>query len=184
MAAGKLEFFAHTQQLWGVDGFGLASSRVNVTKPGGVARSGVRTVELDPNYAQPQRELLRIYIQKSTYKETIAEGNKRLLVAPEDKTALYYLGYAYAKAGRRVEAQKVLDQLNALSEHKYVPATSRAGIYAGLGENDKAFEWLEKAYEDRALGAGFGTIKGDPVFDPLPSDPRFAGLLRRMNLQP
>jgi len=50
----------------------------------------------------------------------------------------------------------------------------------GLGEKDKAFEWLEKDYDDRAILA----IKVAPYFDPLRSDPRFADLLRRMNLQP
>jgi hypothetical protein len=50
----------------------------------------------------------------------------------------------------------------------------------GLGEKDKAFEWLEKSYEDRSLGA----IKVNPAYDPLRSDPRFADLLRRTNLQP
>jgi hypothetical protein len=56
-------------------------------------------------------------------------------------------------------------------------------IYAGLGENDKAFDWLNKSYEDRSI-ALFSDIKLDPVFDPLRSDPRFANLLRRMNLEP
>jgi hypothetical protein len=59
-----------------------------------------------------------------------------------------------------------------------------AVIYVGLGEKDKAFEWLEKAYEERSIAAFFGFIKADPVYDPLRSDPRFADLLRRMNLQP
>jgi hypothetical protein len=55
-----------------------------------------------------------------------------------------------------------------------------ARIYVGLGKKDKAFEWLEKGYEDRSIGA----IKVEPAYDPLRSDPRFADLLRRMNLQP
>jgi hypothetical protein len=53
-------------------------------------------------------------------------------------------------------------------------------IYTGLGEKDKAFEWLEKAFEEHAVG----DIKAWPPFDPLRPDPRFADLLRRMNLQP
>jgi hypothetical protein len=87
-------------------------------------------------------------------------------------------------AGRRAEAQKVLDQLTARAKQKYVPAYFSARIYAGLGQKDKAFEWLEKAFDDRSIGMSFGTIAVDPVFDPLRSDPRFHDLLRRMNLQP
>jgi hypothetical protein len=65
----------------------------------------------------------------------------------------------------------------------HVLAAYMATIYAGLGEKDKAFEWLEKAYQDGSIGGGTG-IAVDPIFDPLRSDPRFADLLRRMNLQP
>jgi tetratricopeptide (TPR) repeat protein len=114
------------------------------------------------------------------YKEGIAEFENLLTISPGYPLGLSDLGYAYAVTGRRAEAQKVLDQLNELSKQKYVQAVLRARIYAGVGEKDKAFEWLEKGFEDRTLPA----IKVDPTFDPLRSDPRFADLLRRMNLQP
>ena len=94
-----------------------------------------------------------------------------------------FLGDAYAIAGRRAEAQQVLDKLNQLSKQKYVPAASLARIYVGLGEKDKAFEWLEKAYQDGSIGGGTA-VAVDPIFDPLRSDPRFQDLLRRMNFQP
>jgi hypothetical protein len=85
--------------------------------------------------------------------------------------------------GRRADAQKVLDKLNELSKHEYVSPVWRAKIYAGLEEKDMAFEWLEKAYEDRSI-VSVGYIKPNPMFDPLRSDPRYADLLRRTNLQP
>jgi hypothetical protein len=53
----------------------------------------------------------------------------------------------------------------------------------GLGEKDKAFVWLEKGYDERAMSSVFTLLKVDPIFDPLRSDPRFADLLRRMNLE-
>jgi hypothetical protein len=84
---------------------------------------------------------------------------------------------------RRAEARKMLDKLNEISKQKYVPTVGRAVIYAGLVEKDKAFVWLEKSYEERSIGTAFTTIKVDPAYDPLRSDPRFAELLRRMNLQ-
>ncbi len=85
-----------------------------------------------------------------------------------------------AAAGRRPEAQKVLDHLSELSKQEYVPPFHKAIICVGLGEKDQAFEWLEKAYEEQFIIA----IRVNPVYDPLRSDPRFADLLRRMNLQP
>jgi serine/threonine protein kinase/Tfp pilus assembly protein PilF len=139
-----------------------------------------KTLDLDPNSPLGHMFLGEAYLQKSMYKEGIAEIEKEQVVSPNGTGALSYLGYAYALAGRRTEAQKVVDQLNKISEQKYVPAASRAIIYAGLGEKDKAFEWLEKGYEDRSIGG----IKVNPAYDPLRSDPRFAELLRRMNLQP
>jgi len=142
------------------------------------------TLEMDPNFAMVNRTLCQAYLQKSMYKQGIAECEKDLAISPRHPYALSGLGYAYAVAGRSAEAQKVLDQLNAISKEKYVPAVSRVGVYVGLGEKEKAFEWLGKAYEDRSIGSTFAMIKMDPIFDPLRSDPRFADLLRRMNLQP
>ena len=139
-----------------------------------------KTLDLDPNFAGAHILLGQAYLQKSMYREGIAEIEKELAISPDSTGALSELGYGYALEGRREEAQKVIDRLNERSKQKYVSAASRAIIYAGLGEKDKAFEWLEKAYEERSIGA----IKVNQAYDPLRSDPRFADLLRRMNLQP
>ncbi len=139
-----------------------------------------KALELDPKLSPAHESLGRAYLQKSMFKEGIAEFENLLAISPGYPLALSDLGYAYAVTGRRAEALRVLDQLNELSKQKYVQAVLRARIYAGVGEKDKAFEWLEKGFEDRTLPA----IKVDPTFDPLRSDPRFADLLRRMNLQP
>jgi hypothetical protein len=74
----------------------------------------------------------------------------------------------------------MLDQLSEISKQRYVPAAYRAYIYVPLGEKDRAFESLERGYEERLISV----IRVDPAFDPLRSDPRFANLLRRMNPQP
>jgi hypothetical protein len=74
--------------------------------------------------------------------------------------------------------------VNQLSRQKFVPAEAMAQIYAALGEKDKAFEWLEKGYEERSIGLGGVGLKVDPSWDPLRSDPRFADLLGRMSLRP
>jgi len=140
------------------------------------------TLEMDPNFAFVHLQLGQAYVQKSMYKEGIAECEKELVVSPSHPYALAGLGYAYAAGGRSAEARKVMDRLNAISAQKYVPAISRVGVYVGLGDKEQAFEWLGKAYEDRSIGSSFATIKVDPIYDPLRSDPRFADLLRRMNL--
>jgi eukaryotic-like serine/threonine-protein kinase len=139
-----------------------------------------RTLELDPNFIPALTSLGSAYLQKSMYREGIAEFEKALAISPGNTQALWRLGYAYAVTGRRAEAQKVLDEL---SKKKYVPAFTMAIIYTGLGQKDQAFQWLEKSYEEHDSGP-FSFVKVYPIFDPLRSDPRFADLLRRMNLQP
>jgi TolB-like protein/Tfp pilus assembly protein PilF len=141
-----------------------------------------KTLELDPNFILAHIDLGDGYVQKSMYREATVEFEKALAISPGDPLALSCLGYAYAVAGRKEEALKVLDQLNKLSKHEYVVPAYRARIYAGLGEKDQAFEWLEKGHEDRSITSA--PLKVGPDFDPLRSDPRFADLLRRMNLQP
>ena len=92
------------------------------------------------------------------------------------------LGHAYAVSGRRGEARKVLGKLKRLSERTYVPPYHIARIYAGLGEKEQAFEWLEKAYRERSLSVDFP--KTDPALEPLRSDLRLQDLLRRIGLPP
>ena len=117
------------------------------------------------------------------FQEAIAEFEKVLAIAPNSLLFLADLGRAYAVAGRKAEAGKVVDQLVERSKEAYVAPKDLVMIYSALGERDKAFEWLEKSYEDRSLGSAMA-LKSSPVFDPLRSDPRFADLLRRMNVRP
>lgn len=94
------------------------------------------------------------------------------------------LGYAYAVAGKRDEAQKILDELKELSKQpqRYVSPFDLTIIYMGLGDKDQAFVWLEKTYEERP--DILQHIKVSPRYDSLRSDPRFTDLVRRMKLAP
>jgi serine/threonine protein kinase len=149
----------------------------------GITESLINSLSQLPHLKVMSRDSAFMY--KGKEKEGLAEFEKALVIAPGSTGSLVRLGYAYAIEGKSAEAQRVLDRLNELSKQKYVPAGYRAMIYIGLGEKDKAFEWLEKSYEERyVIAEGAADIKVDPVFDPLRSDPRFADLLRRMNLQP
>ena len=109
-----------------------------------------KSVELDPNYTTAHQYLGLAYLQKSMNKEAMAEFEKAVAISPDNPTAITRFGYGYAVAGRRAEAQKVLDQLNQLSKQKYVSAELVALVYVGLGDKDRAFESLQKAYEDRS----------------------------------
>jgi serine/threonine protein kinase/Tfp pilus assembly protein PilF len=139
-----------------------------------------KTLDLDPNFVPAHTVLGSAYLEKSANQQAFAEFEKALSIAPGNTQVLWRLGYADAVTGRRAEAQRVLDDL---SKKKYVPAFAMAIIYTGLGQRDMAFQWLEKSYEEHDSGP-FSFVKVYPIFDPLRSDPRFAALLRRMNLQP
>ena len=89
------------------------------------------------------------------------------------------LGHGYAVAGQKDAATEVLNGLLARSKTEYVSPYEIAMIYAGLGDPDRAFQWLEKAYEDRASFIVF--FRMDPRIWSLQSDPRHRELLRRMN---
>ena len=86
----------------------------------------------------------------------------------------------YAVSGQRGEAQKLLAQLQEEAKHKYVSPYNIARIHTGLGEQDQAFAWLEKGYQDRLFQ--MQGLAGEPRWDSLRSDPRFADLKRRLGL--
>jgi TolB-like protein/DNA-binding winged helix-turn-helix (wHTH) protein/Flp pilus assembly protein TadD len=143
-----------------------------------------KTLELDPNLGLATSYLAYAYLFKSMKKEAIDWCEKRLVVTQRRAWAIANCAYTYAVLGRRADVQKLLAELNEISSKKFVPADAMAQVYTGLGEKAKAFEWLEKGYQRHSLGLGGVALKVDPVWDPLRSDPRFADLLRRMNLQP
>src|SRR5438128_8654822 len=92
------------------------------------------------------------------------------------------LGRVLAVAGRREEARRILDQVQAEMEHRHSWPSDLALIYTGLGEDDRAFECREKGYEWR--DGMMIHLNVDPRFDSLRSDPRFQSLVRKMGLPP
>jgi DNA-binding winged helix-turn-helix (wHTH) protein/TolB-like protein/Flp pilus assembly protein TadD len=138
-----------------------------------------RALELNPRFWRSQLAIGHAHVQLGKYEEGIAEIKKAISFREETR-AIATLGHAYAVAGRHAEARKVIDQLEQLSKRKYVPPYFIAVIYAGLGERDKMFAWLERAYQERHPFMTF--IGVEPVFDPVRSDPRFVELVRRVGL--
>ncbi len=139
-----------------------------------------KTLELDPNFAQAHLWFGRPYLQKGMYKEAIHELQKAVALSAESTMALATLGHAYASAGNRSGALLLLDKLKRRSKSQYVPSYWIATIYNGLGDKDKAFAWLERAYLERSSWLSW--VKVEPRFDLLHSDPRFLSLLKRMKL--
>src|SRR5262249_1232063 len=100
--------------------------------------------------------------------------------APEDTGGNPILAYAYAMAGNRYDALKILNEQKELSKKQYISPYNFAIIYTGLGDKDRAFEYLEKAFKEGVQAMPH--LHSRPMWDSLRSDPRYTALLRRMNL--
>jgi Flp pilus assembly protein TadD len=135
---------------------------------------------MDQSFYYAHYELGMAYEMKGSFQEAIAEY-QRARQLNNDPRVLALLGHAYAASGRRDEALKILDQLKETASQQYVPAYNFVIVYAGLGERDQAFQWLEQSYQDHA--SRMTILQVDPFLDPLRSDPRFANLVSRVNLQ-
>ncbi len=138
-----------------------------------------KALEIDPNFWVAHLFLGKTYGQKRMYEEAITELQKAGRVTTEPRSVTAYI---YAVSSRRGEAKKVVAELKELSKRRYVPPYHIAVIYAGLGEKDQAFAWLQNAYEER--DAWIAWLKVEPMLDNLRSDPRFADLLRRVGFPP
>jgi tetratricopeptide (TPR) repeat protein len=138
-----------------------------------------KTIEMDQSFYFAHWQLGVAYEMKGDFQNAIAEYQKARQLN-DDPWVLALLGHVSAATGRRDEALKILDQLNQISKQRFVKAYGFAVVYAGLGEKDQAFQWLEKSYQDRE--PRITRIKVDPLLDNLHSDPRFADLVRRVGL--
>ncbi len=124
--------------------------------------------------------LAQIYTQKGMYTEAITAHQEAITSSKGSTVYLGRLGYVYAMAGKRNDSEKILNQLRALMRQQYVSAYSIAEVYTGLGEKDRALEWLGKAFEEQSGDMVY--LKVEPRMDGLRSDARFQALLRRMGL--
>ena len=140
----------------------------------------LRTAELDPNYPVTYWILGLVYRITGRYELAIAAGEKGVNLSGGSPLMRAALAHTYGVSGRTKEALQVLDDLTKPANHKYVAPHFLAGIHIGLGENDRAIEYLEKSYKEHSHWLIYLHI--DPSMDALRSDPRFQDLLRRVGL--
>jgi DNA-binding winged helix-turn-helix (wHTH) protein/TolB-like protein/tetratricopeptide (TPR) repeat protein len=136
-----------------------------------------RVIEINPDFPRAHFRLGNIYEHMSQYPHAIAEYEKAILLSAGDTYYQASLGHAYAMSGRIAGADESLHKLEELSAKRYVPPYSIALIYVGMGDKDRAFEWLERASTDRSTSMAYLNL--DPTLNGLQSDPRFATLLQR-----
>jgi tetratricopeptide (TPR) repeat protein len=140
-----------------------------------------KTLDMDPNYLPARFGIGLAYTQKGMYDEAIIAFQKAGDLADDLVEALGELGYIYAVSGKISKAHEVLDELKKRSETAYISPYNMAKIYAGLGENDLTFEWLEKAYKERSEWLTW--LKVDPKLDSIRSAPRFQNLMQLVGFE-
>jgi tetratricopeptide (TPR) repeat protein len=133
--------------------------------------------ERDPIFSWNHTWIGQVYLEKGDFKQAIEEFKYEKLPYEQGR---WGLAVAYARTGKTGEARKILNQFYQLARERYVSPTAFILIHLALGEKEKAFEWLEKAFEARDFD--LCEIKVDPRLEPLRSDPRFADLLQRIGV--
>jgi tetratricopeptide (TPR) repeat protein len=142
-----------------------------------------RVLEMDPNYERAHYTLGRAYEAKGLYQEARAEYEERAKFYPQRLWDLSLLAKTYAASGDQAKARELLTQaLQQETKEGDLQALLFAGVYSAMGDKDKAFQWLEKAYENRDWS--LLQLKVSRQWDPLRSDPRFQNLVRRVGLPP
>ncbi len=139
-------------------------------------------IKLDPGLAVAHYNLGMIYEQQGKHEEAIASFKQAQLLDPRNQGISAMLCHAYASAGKKDQAQRLLADLIQQSNKGNLDPVGVGTIYAALGDKDQAFVWLEKGYQIREDNLLF--LKVDPKFDSLRADTRFADLLRRLNFSP
>lgn len=140
-----------------------------------------KALELDPDFVLAHRVAALAYMYQGNNQKAMEEFQKAVDLTRGDPVARAYLARGYAFAGQRDKAQQIIDELEKLAKIQYIPDTELAADYAALGDSQRALEWLERSYEERASALPY--LKVDRAYDSLRRDSRYADLLHRLNLQ-
>ena len=141
-----------------------------------------KALELEPSFSDASLMLGRAYFMQGMHQEAIAELQKALTFNETETLLLGALAHVYARAGQREEALKLVGELKRVEaeERGFVAPFGIIWAYAGLGDKEQAFAWLEKSYQEHRDRIVWLNV--DPLLEPLRSDPRFQDLVRRVGL--
>src|SRR6267142_2299762 len=139
-----------------------------------------KTLELDPASTLAHHLLGCCLLWKGDTAGAIAEFQRsKIMVAGAWYQGL--LGYAHAISGDRSKAEQILRELEQMAKGQYVSTTAFADIHLGLGEKEKALDWLEKSYQDQESACWYLTV--DPIYDSVRNEPRFQAILKKIGLE-
>jgi eukaryotic-like serine/threonine-protein kinase len=139
-----------------------------------------KMIELDPNFPWPYGDMAIVHAMQGRLDQAIAEYQKEISIVGRDPSEISALGYLYALAGKKREAVSILDELLKFDREGYRVSVYVAMVHYGLGDTNRAFEWLERAYQEQ--DGALLDVGVSPLWAGLHSDPRFTALLRKMGL--
>lgn len=138
-------------------------------------------LELDERFWIARLFVGKVYLEQGKLEEALAEFEDAREFSGSNSEAVSLIGFTHARRQDRASALQALEDLTSRPPGRYVPPFNVAMIYNGLGDREKTFEWLEKAYEDRDVRLTF--LKVERKWDPIRSDERFRALARRLALE-
>jgi len=142
--------------------------------------NSLKIIELDPNFGAAYQYLALSYLKQGRDAEAIAAAEKAVEITKRSGVTLGDLGHIYAATGKQTQARSVISELEDQYARKKAIGQDIAAVYAGLGEKDKAFEWLERDFQ--VQNDRLPNIRWELQFESLRDDPRFKEMLKRMNL--
>jgi DNA-binding winged helix-turn-helix (wHTH) protein/Tfp pilus assembly protein PilF len=136
-------------------------------------------LDLNSNFVRARVLLAKVLAQQAEYRKAIEMARSAVELSGDDPVAVAALAHILALAKQSREANEILDELQRSRKRRYISAGNIATIYIGLDKKQLAFDWLEKAYQNKDIEIVW--LKVSPVFDPLRPDPRFTKLLERVS---
>ena len=158
----------------------LASSYIYVRQYDKAIAQGQKVYDLDRDFPLARHWLGMAFVATQQFDKAIAISQEVSPDSPSRSLSIVVLGHAYAKMGKRADAEKQIAELRDLAKTRYIRPYYIASIYGALGDKDAAFAELEKSFQERDVY--LNRVNGDPFMDPLRDDPRFADLLKRIGL--
>jgi serine/threonine protein kinase/tetratricopeptide (TPR) repeat protein len=140
-----------------------------------------KTLAAEPLFSPAHVYLGRAWQQSGKPADALEEFRKAFDLSQGDTNELAWLGQGYAAAHQEAKARKTLSELKERAQQTYVQPIALGLIHALLGEKDQAFDWLQRALDDRSTGLVY--LKVDPVWDGIRGDPRFVDLQARIGLK-
>jgi Flp pilus assembly protein TadD len=144
------------------------------------ARECQRMIDLDENFWAVHQTLGIVLVRQGRYEDALGEAQKSTQLSNRSNASLALLGHVYGRLGRRSEVDAVIKELEKRYADKAADGRDLAVVYAGTGDKDQAFGWLDKAFANRSVILAF--LKLEPLLEPLQGDPRWKALEQRIGV--